>query len=62
MRGEMQSVTKPRSSRSIGQWHTARADRNWLEKAQQPGPKDGEQSSQLKLTFHLGHLAGPISF
>src|SRR5215831_12169239 len=47
------SATKPRSSLLIGQWHTARVDRNWLEKAQQPGPRMGSspEGSRLKLTL-----------
>src|SRR5262249_42053278 len=41
-----------------GRWHAARTDRNWLEKAQQPGPRMGSSSANLKLTFHLDHSAG----
>src|SRR5262249_56696139 len=36
----------------------ARADRNWLEKAQQPGPRMGSSPASLKLTFHLDHPVG----
>src|SRR5262245_56531997 len=36
----------------------ARADRNWLEKAQQPGPRMGSSPASLKLTFHLDHSVG----
>ena len=40
------SATKPRSSSSAGQRHTARADRNCLEKGQQPGPRTESSSVQ----------------
>src|SRR5262249_42080685 len=39
------SATKPRSSSSIGQWHTARPDWNVLEKRPVAWSKDLEQSN-----------------
>src|SRR5262245_26064807 len=49
------SATKPRSSSSIGQWHAARTDPNWLEKGQQAGPRMGSSSNWLE----KGQQAGP---
>src|SRR2546427_111200 len=45
---------------TIGQWHAARTDPNWLEKGQQAGPSMGSSSANVKLTFHLDHSAGLI--
>src|SRR5262249_47942918 len=41
------SATKPRSSGSISQWHAARTDRNWLEKASRP-VQGGPRTSPIK--------------
>jgi putative transposase len=43
------SATNPRSSSSIDQRHSARPDRDTLEKAQQGGPKIGGSSMQREL-------------
>src|SRR6516225_584411 len=42
------SATKPRSSSSTDQRHSARPDRSWLEKAQHSGPRIGSSSMPVE--------------
>src|SRR5262249_58866152 len=56
------SATKPRSSLSIDQRHTARPDRNRLEKIQLPGPRMGSSSSGARLQSVLDQFKGATSF
>src|SRR6516164_6731308 len=55
------SATKPRSSSSTDQRHSARPDRSWLEKAQHSGPRIGSSSSWLEKAQHSGPRIGSSS-
>src|SRR6516162_7948053 len=52
------SATKPRSSSSTDQRHSARPDRSWLEKAQHSGPRIGSSSLILKWRETGGPIVG----
>src|SRR6516165_2703306 len=55
------SATKPRSSSSTDQRHSARPDRSWLEKAQHSGPRIGSSSKLAGKNQHGGPRIGSSS-
>src|SRR6516165_7439105 len=54
------SATKPRSSSSTDQRHSARPDRSWLEKAQHSGPRIGSSSRPMRGYLVMAEKKGPF--